>query len=79
MSIVVENQLDSSMEIKPKHPRGYRGNISAEGVIPHQMTLMPPLSHIAEMDQIINSTIVMFGPMATISNILDESQPKYTW
>ena len=44
------------------------GNISAGGVIPHPMTLMPPLSHLAEMDQIINSTIVMFGPMATTSN-----------
>ena len=79
MSMVVENPLDSSMEIWPKHPRGYSGNISAGGVIPHQMTLMPPLSHIAEMDQIINSTIVMLGPMATTSNTLDESQTKYTW
>ena len=77
--MVVENQLDPSMEIQPKHTRGYRGSISAGGVIPHQMTLMPPLSHIADMDQIIHSTIVMFGPMATTSNTLDESQPKYTW
>ena len=61
----------------PKHPRGYRGNISAGGVIPHQMTLML-LSPVAEMDQIIDSTIVMFGPMATTSNTLYEYQPKYT-
>ena len=51
----------------------------AGGVIPHQITLMPPLSHMAEVDQITLVMVVMFRPMASTSNTYDKSQPKYTW
>ena len=53
MPMVVETYIDHSMEIYQKIPWGYRVNIRAGGVIPHQITLMSPLSHLAEMDQII--------------------------
>ena len=50
--MVVENHLDPSMEIYQNIPRGYRVNTRAGGVVPHQITLMSPLSHLADMDQI---------------------------
>ena len=51
MSMVVETHLDPSMEIYQNTP-SYRVNIRDRGVIPHQISLMSPLSHMAEMDQI---------------------------
>ena len=52
MSIVVETHLDPIMEIYQNTPGGYRLNTGAGGVIPYQITLMSPLSHMADMDQI---------------------------
>ena len=52
MSMVVETRLDSSMEIYQNTQKSNRVNIRARGIIPHQITLMSPLSHMAEMDQI---------------------------
>ena len=51
--MVVDTHLDPSMEIYQKYPISYRINIRARGVIPRQITLMSPLSHMTEMDQII--------------------------
>ena len=50
--MVVETHIDPSMEIYQNTSRGYRVNAGAGGVIPHQITLMSPLSHMADMDQI---------------------------
>ena len=50
--MVVDTHLDPSMGI-PKHPISYMINIRDRGIIPRQITLMSPLSHMAEMDQII--------------------------
>ena len=51
--MVVETHLDPSMGIYQNTPRGcYMVNIRAGGVIPHQITMMSPLSHMAEMNQI---------------------------
>ena len=52
MLMVVKTHLDPSMEIYQNTPRGHMVNIRARGVIPHQITLMSPLPHMAEMDQI---------------------------
>ena len=49
--MVVDTHLDPSMEIYPNTP--IRIIIRARGVIARQTTLMLPLSHMAEMDQII--------------------------
>ena len=51
--MVVDTHLDPSMEIYQNTPISYRINIRARGVIPSQITLMSPLFHMAEMDQII--------------------------
>ena len=50
--MVVETHLDLSMEIYQNTPKSYGADIRARGVILHQITLMSPLSHMAEMDQI---------------------------
>ena len=52
MSMVVETHLDPSMEMYQNTPRGYMVNTGAGGVIPHQITLISPLSHMTDMDQI---------------------------
>ena len=53
-------------------------NIRAIGVIPHQITLMSPLPHMAEMDQITQQLSCLDQwPVLQIHN--DESQPKHTW
>ena len=52
--MVVETHLDPSMEIYQNTPRGYRVNTRAGGVIPHQIILVSPLSHMADMVQITN-------------------------
>ena len=52
MSMVVETRLDSSMEIYQNTQKSNRVNIRARGIIPHQITLMSTLSHMAKMDQI---------------------------
>ena len=51
--MVVETHLDPSMEIYQNTPGGHRVNTGAGGVIPHQITLMSPLFHMAGMDHII--------------------------
>ena len=73
--MVVETHLDASMEIYQNTPRGYRVNTRAGGVIPHQITLVSPLSHMADMDQITQRLsclnqwpvlqILMMNPNAT--------------
>ena len=73
--MVVETHLDTSMEIYQNTPRGYRVNTRAGGVIPHQITLVSPLSHMADMDQITQRLsclnqwpvlqILMMNPNAT--------------
>ena len=50
--MVVETHLDPSMEIYHNTPKSNMVNIRARGIIPHQITLMSPLSHMAEIDQI---------------------------
>ena len=53
MSIVVETHINHSMEIYQNTPMRLQGpSMRAGGVIPHQITLMSPLSHMAEMDEI---------------------------
>ena len=49
--MVVETHQDPRMELYNNIPRGYRGDIRAGGVIPHQITLLSPLSRMAGMDQ----------------------------
>ena len=51
--MVVDTHLDPSMEIYQNTQISYRINIRARGVIPRQITLMSPLFHMAEVDQII--------------------------
>ena len=50
--MVVETHLDPSMEMYQNTSRGYRVNTGSGRVIPHQITLMSPLSHMADVDQI---------------------------
>ena len=52
MSMVVETHLDPNMEIYQNIPISHMVDIRARGAIPYQITLMSPLSHMAEMDQI---------------------------
>ena len=76
--MVVETHLDPSMDIYQNNHKGNRANIRARGVIPHQITLMSPLSDLAEMDQITQRLSCLDQwPVLQIHN--DESQPKYTW
>ena len=46
--MVVETHLDPSMEIYQNTPGGYRLNTGTGGVIPNQITLMSPISHMAD-------------------------------
>ena len=75
MPMVVETHIDHSMEIYQKTPWGYRANIRA---IPHQITLMSPLYHMAEMDQIIYR-LSCLDQWPVLQIHYEESQPKYTW
>ena len=52
---MVVTHLSQNTEVDQKTPKrlsGYGGNIGVGRVIPHQTTLMTPLSNMAEMDQI---------------------------
>ena len=56
------------------------GNIRVRGVIPHQITLMSPLSHMAEIDQITQRLSCLDQwPVDLLQIHYDESQRKYTW
>ena len=50
--MMVVTHLSPNTEVLQKKPRGYEANIRVGRVIPHQTTLMSPLSNMAEMDQI---------------------------
>ena len=69
--MVVETHLDPSIEIYQNIPIRYRVNIRARGVIPHQITLVSPLSHMAEMDHITRrlSCLVYFKYTGWIPNL----------
>ena len=61
-------------------PRGYRGNIRARGVIPHQITLMSPLSHMAEIDKITQRLSCLDQwPVGLLHTHWMNPKPKYTW
>ena len=51
--MMVVTHLSPNTEVhQKKTPRGDGGNIGVGRVIPHQTTLMSPLSNMAEIDQI---------------------------
>ena len=77
MPMVVKTHIDHSMEIYQNIPWGYRDNIRAGGVIPHQITLMSPLLHMAENQIIQRLSCLDQWPVLQIH--YEESQPKYTW
>ena len=55
-------------------------NIRARGVIPRQITLVSPLSHMAEMDQIIRRLSCLYQwPVGLPQIHWMNPKPKYTW
>ena len=79
--MVVDTHLDPSMEIYQNTPISYRIIIRDRGVIPRQITLMSPLSHMAEMDQIIRrlSCLDLLWPVGLLQKHWMNPKPKYTW
>ena len=51
--MVIEAHLDPRMELYHNTKEVTGGNIRAGGVIPHQITLVSSLSHMAGKDQIL--------------------------
>ena len=79
--MVVETHLDPSMEINQNTPRGYRVNTRAGGVIPHQITLVLPLSHMAGADQ-ITQRLSCLNQWSALQILMMNPNPiptNYTW
>ena len=78
--MVVDTHLDPSMEIYQNTPISYRINIRAKGVILRRIILMSPLSHMAEMDQIIRRLSCLDQwPVGSLQINWMNPKPKYTW